>query len=274
MSIKNRIIISSLILLTLFIMTGVVNWIGQSSVMEKTDLAYQLENEMMHLQGIFRGINEFIIDEAEPLSIELTETHLEGFDNLHNGLMAKDLDPEMKEVLSGKIEPQWTIVKEGAVSFMKNNPWISVEDDTAMLQYGKLTTEAHKLLEEVGALALSTKEVAEATAKKTKYIVNAVGSVILLIIAGLLLSLYRSITAPIKELNIMAEGFKNGDLSVLMDDSRKDEFGKLASHLNAATAKLSHMISNVKQISGTLHANTEKLSAIPSISAGERRSRP
>ena len=84
MSIKNRIIYSSILLLTLFLIMGVVNWIGNKSVMRKTDISYLLEKEIMHVQGIFRGINEFIIDEGEPLSIELTESHLAGFDEIHN----------------------------------------------------------------------------------------------------------------------------------------------------------------------------------------------
>ena len=50
--------------------------------------------------------------------------------------------------------------------------------------------------------------------------------------------LYKSITYPIEELIAIAEGFNRGDLSITMDESRRDEFGSLARHFNKATTKL------------------------------------
>jgi light-regulated signal transduction histidine kinase (bacteriophytochrome) len=47
-----------------------------------------------------------------------------------------------------------------------------------------------------------------------------------------------SVTAPINNLNMIAEGFSKGDLSVSMDESRKDEFGLLALHFNKSIEKL------------------------------------
>jgi methyl-accepting chemotaxis protein len=59
----------------------------------------------------------------------------------------------------------------------------------------------------------------------------------------------------------VAEGFDNGDLSILMNDSRKDEFGMLGVHFNEATAKLSDTIFNVTEGIRTLNTNSETLSA-------------
>lgn len=159
------------------------------------------------------------------------------------------------------IDPQWKLVHGGALTFMKDNPYISVDDDPAMLQYGKLSTEAKKLLEEVDALAVKTQEDAKAIAAKVQNIVNIVAAVILIVIAFLLYNLYRAIITPIKELNGIAKSFGNGDLSVSMNESRKDEFGELASHFNKAIINLARMIARVKEVTNTLNTNSEILSS-------------
>lgn len=76
---------------------GSVNWVGNKSVMYKTAIAYLLKHQTSHLQGIFRGINEFIIDEGEPISIEMTNESLNGFSKIHNNLMGESKDLELKK---------------------------------------------------------------------------------------------------------------------------------------------------------------------------------
>ena len=259
MSIKNRIKLSSIILVFLIITLGVTNWIGSKSVIGKSTNSYLLKNANMHMQGVFRGINEFIIDEGEPISIDLTNEHLDGFDSTFNTLVSIMKDPVLKSDLEEKVGPQWIIVRDGAKAFMKNNPWISVEDDKAMLEYGQLTTEAKKLLHEVELIAQSSQDISKATSKKTLLIVSVVAGVILIIIFIVLVNLYRSINSPISELTVIAKGFSNGDLSNRMNDSRKDEFGVLGSLFNIATEKLNDMMQNVKRVTEVISSSSEKL---------------
>jgi methyl-accepting chemotaxis protein len=270
MSIKNRIVFSSLLMIILFLMMGALNWHGTKSVMNKTNMAYLLEHGNMQLQGTFRGINEFIIDEGEPLSI-VTNTHLKGFEDVFQVLAEKTENSDLEIILTERVGPLWKTVKGGAVSFMKNNPYISVDDDEAMLQYGKLTTKAKALLQEVDSIAKQTLEDAKATQKRTRNITYVAGLIIIMLISSILINLYISITSPVRELSLVAEGFDNGDLSILMNDSRKDEFGMLGGHLNEATAKLSDMISNVTEGVHTLNANSETLSATVGMIAGNSR---
>ena len=68
-SIKNRIISSSSILITLLIVMVVTNWMGNNKIMHETTTTYHLDMAVGHMQGILRGVNEFIIDEGEPLSV-------------------------------------------------------------------------------------------------------------------------------------------------------------------------------------------------------------
>lgn len=271
MTIKKRITGSSIVLLVLFMAMGGVYWLGNFSVKDKTSTAYLLEKATMHVQGIFRGINEFIIDEGEPLSIELTREHVKAFDEIYRTLAETITDPGIKPIISDKLRPQWADVKEGVENFIKNNPYISVDDDKAMMEYGALTTKARTLHKDVEALAAKTKEIAESTARKTNNTVNAVLVLILTIISFLLLSLYRSIITPIRELNLLAEGFSSGNLGMVMNDSRKDEFGTLASHFNKATEKLNGMISSIQLAGETISSNSRRLSSSATLIADNAR---
>ena len=102
MSIRNRIIYSSGLFITLFIIMGAITWHGNNTVTKINDLAYTLEHETTCLQGLFRGISEFIIDEGEPLSVELTQKHFNKFEGLHKTLMAEVTDPELHKTLTQK----------------------------------------------------------------------------------------------------------------------------------------------------------------------------
>ncbi|MEW6601992.1 MAG: methyl-accepting chemotaxis protein [Nitrospirota bacterium] len=259
MSIKNRIILSSVILLILFLAMGGINWFGNKAVMDKNELAYLLKNGTMHLQGVFRGINEFIIDEGEPLSIKLTRGHISGYEEMHGMFAVVLKDPEMRKVYKEQIDPQWKKVREGAEDFLKIKR-IRVTNDDAMLQYGQLTAEAKILLKDVEALADKSQAEAKSMAKKIKIIVNVVAVVIMVIMCFVLVSLYRSIAAPIKKLNTIAEGFEKGDLSITMDEARKDEFGKLAVNFNQALIKLSAFIGRLKDDINSVVASAQKFS--------------
>ncbi len=57
--------------------------------------------------------------------------------------------------------------------------------------------------------------------------------------------LERSITSPIKELVTLAEKFGNGNFSYKMDETRKDEFGKVAVHFNHASENLNKIVSDI-----------------------------
>jgi methyl-accepting chemotaxis protein len=58
---------------------------------------------------------------------------------------------------------------------------------------------------------------------------------------------------------MVAEGFGNGDFSRRMDESRKDEFGDLAVHLNNATSKLGEITSHLKRSINSLSESSANL---------------
>jgi len=70
-----------------------------------------------------------------------------------------------------------------------------------------------------------------------------------------------SITSPVKELMAVAESFGNGDFSKRMNESRKDEFGDLAVHLNHATTKLGEITAHLKGAITKLSESSKQLLA-------------
>jgi len=259
MSIKRKILLASFILLALFLLGKAVDWYGNRYVTKTTYNAYLLKTATMHLQGILRGANEFIIDKGKPLSLELTQKNLAGFENIFSEIKDNLQVAEFQDLLNEKIGPQWLALQDDVESFLKNNPNISVADDKAMLQYGNLTAKGNKLLEEVELFADQTQNIAETTSSKIKFITSTVSSIHLTVLALLLFSLYRTIISPISNLNKIAEGFENGDFSIEMNDKRKDEFGRLAAHFNRAITKLSNMMSHVKEIIKIISDNSKSL---------------
>jgi methyl-accepting chemotaxis protein len=260
MGIRKSIVIVSAILISLFLCREIVSWIGNSSVLSTTDNAYLFKDGTMHLQGIFRGVNEFIIDEGEPLSVALTNENLEGFKETFNTIKAEFKDKELRNIIVEKIEPQWQIVKDEVTSFLKIE-YISVEDDEAMVRYGKMATDGNNLIKEVESLAQKTQEIAKATSKRIKYITIFVASVIFTVLAFLLIYLYRSITSPIKELSVIAEGYGIGDFAIQMDESRKDEFGHVAKLFNHTGREILDIIAEVKTVAENVAMGSQQMSS-------------
>jgi len=102
--------------------------------------------------------------------------------------------------------------------------------------------------------------------------VSILGLAVLII--GVLLSglVLRSISKPINELSQMAERFGGGDFSGRLDDNRKDEFGALAVHFNAATAKLAEITQGLRRAITDLNSGAQELAqASGALSSGAAR---
>lgn len=261
----------SVLLIGLLMAIVTVNWLGNRATMKEMTLAYLLEEAAVHVQGMLRGLNEFIIDEGEPLSVELIKKNVEGFDVIHKQivtLFGNAAPTSMTEV----IHPLWEdTIRKGIYAFMKEYPEPSVEDDDAMRQYGKLSTDTKKLDDAIEALSRNAKASADTVAKRSSYIINAIGVTVIFIIVFILLNLYRAITSPISDISKIAEGFSRGDLSMQMNDRTSNEFGQVASHYNKATEKLNSLISQVKIVTAAIAQDSSQLVSMAEEIAGNSR---
>jgi len=259
MSIKKRLKYSSIVLLTLVLTMAVVNWYGNRLVLEKSYDSYELEHMLAHLQGLFRGLNEFIIDEGEPLSVELTNKHLNGLNIVIEALLEKVNDAELQQDLENRVLPLWQEIKKDAQSFMADNPYISADDDQAMLRYGALTTRGKKLDEIVEKLAEDSAATAAKTIRHVSLINNLIAFIIFLLVSLILLNIFRSISGPLKAMHRIAGALKAGDLTVKSDLNSNDEFGALTRSFNESLSKLRSMIANVKEVVDIVMTNSTKV---------------
>lgn len=100
--------------------------------------------------------------------------------------------------------------------------------------------------------------------KQILYTTSVVGSSMILfglVVVSMLAFLMRAITLPLKDtldaLNDIAEG--NGDLSVRLDNSSKNELGQVASAFNIFVTKISYLVEQVRTASSSVATESQHL---------------
>ena len=262
MTIKKKLILSTCLQGMLFLIIGLTILLGYRYISKQASTANAFDNQARYLQMMLRGINEVIITEWTPQSVEIVKKGVKSFEELHINLLEEIDDQKIHEVMVNIVDPEWKEIKKKAAPYLKDNS-SDMDVDDLMVEYGRLITKADNLVNTVSELSDSARAVVNTSSKKTEIIqYGIVSSLILFLIAILFnaIKIYRSTMSPIKELSHIAEGFGEGNLNILMDESRKDEFGNLALHFNMATAKLSEFVSKLKSNIYTLNENSREVS--------------
>jgi methyl-accepting chemotaxis protein len=258
MTIKKKLQLSLIMIFAMMAATGLTVWIGDSFISSRTDTVNALDEGRTYIQMMLRGINEVIITEGTPASVEIVKKGLTGFDNMHMQLTSKTGNVRLEKALS-QITPVWETIKEGANPFLKTH--INTSDDKLMIAYGGLIAKTGSLSGEIDALSNELRENVKSSMKTVHIAVSAIAVLSLICISLIFYMLIHSVNSPIKDMRSVAEGFSKGDLSNQMDESKKDEFGSLALYFNRAVANLSNMILNVKSATDTLALNSVNLSS-------------
>ncbi len=239
MTIKKKLILSTISINATLLIIGITILFGYQYVTEKASLANDFDKESMYLQMMLRGLNEVIINEGTPDSIRTTMDGMNGFDSIHIKLQEQVDDKELLVVLTGHIDPEWQIIKKDISPFY--NHYLDIADDRSLMLVGRIITQTESIVQRVKLLSEKTRTIVNKNSEMSEIVQNLMIGIIFIILlsyAYLSYKIYMSITAPINNLNMIAEGFSKGDLSVSMDESRKDEFGLLALHFNKSIAKL------------------------------------
>lgn len=270
MSIKYKLIFSSLLALALFLIIVVVGWFGMNTVLTATDRARAFEKQTMYLQMILRGTNESIITRGTPSSVVVAERGLAHFEKQHNTLLKTTEDLELREMITGRIDPRWKKIKHMITPFLQINA-VSAEDDELMITYGKLLAEAELLLEDVQFLAEKSQENAKAIAATTRNIVVTVFIIILFGLVVVLYNLYRSIAVPINSLrklmvNLAGETNDPSNIAVgqvIKDlDSQKSDLLKCGQEIQTLVLAFDAMIKTIDDnITHREQINAELLAA-------------
>jgi len=261
MTIKNKLTVSSLLLLVLFVSLGSAVFLGYRHISNNASIASAFNNQAKMLQMVLRGINEVIITEGTPQSVAIIERGIKGFDEYNSIILADANQSQLHRTYKETIVGKWQNLMLGIQPFLEHR--LDTEDDGLMIQYGKLTRNIDKLIEDVDTLSISTRSAIDSSSKTTefiKYVMVAVLFLSTIVIMYISFQLYRSIVSPIKELTNIAEGLGRGDFSNLMIDTSQDEFGILATHFNKASGNLGIFISKLKENIIYLSKNSEKSS--------------
>ncbi len=188
---------------------------------------------------MLRGLNEVIINEGTPDSIKTSMDGMDGFDSIHKKLLKQVNDTELLVTLTIHIDPEWQKIKDKISPFYDH--YLDLSDDDSLVLVGNIIVQTEAIVQKVKTLSEKTRTVVNNNSALSEIIQNIMMAVIIIVLILSVIAsykIYMSITAPINNLNMIAEGFSKGDLSVTMDESRQDEFGLLALHFNRSITKL------------------------------------
>jgi diguanylate cyclase (GGDEF)-like protein len=260
MTIKQKIILSTVIIITTSLLLGLVCFYGYKHVTSKASLSNDLDKEVMYLQMMLRGLNEVLVNGGTPDSIQIAREGRNGYDEIHNRLMARTEETEILRQIRGHCKPLWQKIKKDLSPFFEH--YIDLEDDDSLIRAGKLISETEEIINHVNVLAEETRAVVDENSRKSEIIEKVIISILVIILSIFVLlsnHVYRAIAHPIEDLTHIAEGFNEGNLSIMMNESRKDEFGILAKYFNRSTTKLNDATNKLKKHSEELTKLNEQL---------------
>ena len=131
---KTKLIVSSVLLIAMFMVFGVLSWLTTRS----TETMGYFDHEQMYVQMMLRGINEIIITEGTPQSIAILKAGIDGFDANHSMLLktvSKDEIANMNE----RITTPWVAIKGHMGLFLQRD--LDTEDTEVLIAYGKTITK-------------------------------------------------------------------------------------------------------------------------------------
>ncbi len=196
MTIKRKLILSPALLLVLFVVITSITWISGINLTKQATIARAFERQAMHLQMLLRGVNETLLTEATPDSIQISQRATSQFEQTHQFLLSVVTDTTIKNEVSNKVENEWQFIKAELKPFLIEG--IASSDNVEMMvAYGQILVHAEKLLATIQELSHHSQSIAEELAHKTTMLITVTVTAILLAIVILFFHLYRSIAQPI-----------------------------------------------------------------------------
>ncbi len=153
--------------------------------------------------------------------------------------------------------------KEGALDKMRAS-MANIEEVSRLNQ--KMKDIVSKQIQETNkevVTAKSSQENAVGAVKST--VAGTIGGIVIIAVVALVVSLIlnrlitRSIMCPVHDLEKLAAGFVEGDLTIRINESTKDEFGTLAAHFNMAISNLGQVTSKLQDLIVRLSSNSQEL---------------
>ncbi len=232
MTVRNKLISSSLVMLLLFIYISVILVLGYRAMSHRASILHKLDHQEISLQTLLRGINEVILNEGTPDSIRIAEQGISGFDAIMAELIRTAEEPEVINLLTKEIDPKWKKIKTGVKPIIENQYLDFEDNDELMILYGSIITSTEILIEDLKSIAINIRTQLENKSNRVQY------SILLSLLFALLFMLIhftlinKSITVPIDELIGITKNVSNGVLSRRANVRSNDELGALSTSFN------------------------------------------
>lgn len=173
-----------------------------------------MPQQTMHLQKLFRGINESLLTEGTPDSIAIALDGINQFDEQHRHLLLTIGPLQLRNILRLEIGPVWEDLRNEAQQFLQVND-VSSADDVLMMRYGRFLVAGEELLTRVQRLAHQSEQLTRDSARQLTLMVLAVNGLMLLAMLWLFRHLYRIVAIPLNRLRTTMLDVSDGDGEVL-----------------------------------------------------------
>ncbi len=164
-TIRNQLIVFSLVLLLAFLGSSSL-FVGFRATMEQqAEAAHLIETQNANLQQLFRGINESLLTEGTPYSVEIATQAIEQFEQQLARLREIFADSAVGLGHVSAVEAQWQALRGSLDQFLVING-VSANDDELMVSYGRFLNEAQLLLDRGKASSEAFELARQATSEK------------------------------------------------------------------------------------------------------------
>ena len=239
MTIKQKLILSTVIIISTSLIIGLVVLYGYKHISREASISHDFDKEVMFLHMMLHGLNEVLVNEGTPVSIQTTKEGLYGFEKTHIRLLKKIKDPEMLSVLHNKVQPTLHEIKQEIIPFL--NHYLELEEDESLRRAGRLITISENLIKEIEVFAEKTHAIVDENSAQSgivKRVIIFVMGIVLLSFVYLSYHVYRSIAHPIEKLKNATKEIGKGELNTKIEIDSNDEIGQLAVSFNNMTADL------------------------------------
>lgn len=234
------------------------------------------DNLETHILYVTAPINDITGEPLGIVGLGISEEHinqlLHGFSSFNELIYNAYLIDEAGMLLSASTNQELSLFDTITIPFITELAPAIVDNDTGFMNYQQYTT--YNDIDVLGCAkplalgnipaALIVETPTEAAFANITFLQRLSTTIILstaVIIALLSLILSRSITQPINKLLSYTELTAQGDLSIQIDNNRKDEIGRLFASFNKMTENLREMISAIHDVVHNASAASEQLSS-------------
>ncbi len=248
-SIKLKLIISSLLLVLFLIIAVISTWLGFSMVSKELETARLFDKQRTVLTDIGKSISEALLLKGSPqsrLRIQIgISIYIQGLDELKgNNILGAKVNHELV--------PMWLDFKNEVDKFLAIKE-ITAYVDIAFHQYLILREKTQSLSRQMALLAVDAYTIGEQTAQTIRWIVFVVVGLLLIGAILLLISIFRTVTIPLTQLTgTLVQIADDVDFSLRADVTSNNEVGQALKAFNHLMESLQFAITNINSMMRSL----------------------